>query len=36
VVLVDGTANAEALRATVESLLGPGTRTADAWSWKLG
>jgi hypothetical protein len=36
VVLADDAPNAEALRGTVESLLGPGARVADAWAWKIG
>lgn len=35
VVLADGTANVDALRATLEGMIGPGTRTADAWEWKV-
>jgi hypothetical protein len=35
VVLADGTPNVEALRGTVEALLGPATRVADVWSWKV-
>jgi hypothetical protein len=36
VVLADGTPNGEQLRTTVESLLGPGNRVADVWTWKIG
>jgi hypothetical protein len=35
VVLADGAPNGEALLATLEGLLGPGTRVADAWTWKV-
>lgn len=35
VVLADGTPNVDALRTTLEALLGPGTRVADAWQWKV-
>jgi hypothetical protein len=35
VVLADGTPNSEALRTALEGLLGPGTRVADAWDWKV-
>ncbi|HEU4422386.1 MAG TPA: hypothetical protein VFR67_07575 [Pilimelia sp.] len=36
VVLADGAPNGPQLRVTLESLLGPGTRVADAWTWKVG
>jgi hypothetical protein len=36
VVLADGTPNVAALRGTLERLLGPATRVADVWSWKVG
>jgi hypothetical protein len=35
VVLADGTPNSDPLRATVEGLLGPGNRVADAWVWPV-
>lgn len=35
VVLVDGEPNQDSLQATVEQLLGPATRVADAWVWKV-
>ncbi|MFB9237306.1 hypothetical protein ACFFWC_17390 [Plantactinospora siamensis] len=35
VVLVDGAPHAESLRGTVEALLGPATRDADVWLWKV-
>jgi len=34
-VLVDGTPHGENLRTLMESLFGPGTRVADAWTWKV-
>jgi len=36
VVLADGAPNAPQLQLTLEGLLGPGTRVADAWTWKVG
>jgi hypothetical protein len=36
VVLADGAPNEPQLRVTLEGLLGPGTRVADAWTWKVG
>jgi hypothetical protein len=36
VVLADDTAHVAALRVTLEGLLGPATRVADAWTWKVG
>jgi hypothetical protein len=35
VVLADGTPNTDSLRVTVEALLGPADRVADAWTWKI-
>jgi hypothetical protein len=36
VALADSEPHAESLRITVEELLGPGTRMADAWAWRVG
>jgi hypothetical protein len=36
VVLADSAPNAGQLRITLEDLLGPGTRVADVWTWKVG
>ncbi|GAA1872966.1 hypothetical protein [Asanoa iriomotensis] len=36
VVLADGTVNEATLRTTLEQLLGPGRRIADATTWKVG
>jgi hypothetical protein len=36
VVLADRTPHHESLHATLEALLGPGTRVADAWTWRVG
>lgn len=36
VVLADDAPYVESLRVTLEALLGPGTRVADAWSWRVG
>jgi hypothetical protein len=36
VVLADDAPHAETLLETVEALLGPGTRVADVWAWKVG
>ncbi|MDG4802867.1 hypothetical protein [Micromonospora sp. WMMD980] len=35
VALTDDTPHAPALRQTLEALFGPGTRTADAWTWRF-
>ncbi|MEU3452696.1 hypothetical protein ABZ671_03695 [Micromonospora sp. NPDC006766] len=35
VALTDDAPHAEALRRTLESLFGPGTRVADAWTWRF-
>ncbi|WP_435830938.1 hypothetical protein [Polymorphospora rubra] len=35
VALADGTANGDSLRNALEQLLGPPTRSADAWTWKV-
>ncbi|SDY73432.1 hypothetical protein SAMN05444365_103291 [Micromonospora pattaloongensis] len=34
-VLADGTPYGDNLRATLDSLFGPGVRVADAWTWKV-
>lgn len=36
VVLVDGTPHRDRLHETVADLIGPGTRVADAWTWRVG
>jgi hypothetical protein len=36
VVLADGTPHEAELRVTLETLLGPGTRVADVWTWRVG
>lgn len=36
VALADSTPNQEDLLATLEELLGPATRSADAWTWRVG
>ena len=36
VVLADGAPHEAGLRDTLERLLGPGTRVADAWTWRVG
>jgi hypothetical protein len=36
VVLAGSTANSDSLRITLEGLLGPATRIADAWTWRVG
>ncbi|GAA4689303.1 glycosyl transferase [Phytohabitans rumicis] len=35
VVLTDDAPHRDDLQATLEALLGPGTRVADAWTWKM-
>ncbi|MFJ8577027.1 hypothetical protein [Micromonospora sp. NPDC093277] len=35
VALTDDAPHAETLRRTLEALLGPGTRVADAWTWRF-
>ncbi|MFY1673115.1 hypothetical protein ACN27G_24650 [Plantactinospora sp. WMMB334] len=35
VVLADDAPQLASLRATLEALLGPGTRVADAWTWRV-
>lgn len=35
VALTDDTPHAETLRRTLEQLFGPGTRVADAWTWRF-
>ncbi|MFU8870607.1 hypothetical protein [Micromonospora sp. SL4-19] len=35
VALTDDAPHAEALRRTLEQLFGPGTRIADAWTWRF-
>ncbi|GIG89471.1 hypothetical protein [Plantactinospora endophytica] len=35
VVVADDAPNATSLRTTLEALLGPGTRVADAWTWRV-
>ncbi|HYN96488.1 MAG TPA: hypothetical protein VES42_21820 [Pilimelia sp.] len=36
VALPDSAPNARPLLATLENLLGPGTRVADTWTWRIG
>ena len=36
VVLTDDAPHVESLHATLARLLGPGTRVADAWTWRVG
>ncbi|MEV4631554.1 hypothetical protein AB0J90_35325 [Micromonospora sp. NPDC049523] len=36
VVLASDAPHPESLRVTLEGLFGPGTRIADAWTWKVG
>jgi hypothetical protein len=36
VVLTDDAPHHDSLRTTLEDLLGPATRVADAWTWKVG
>ncbi|MBO4208711.1 hypothetical protein GSF22_22250 [Micromonospora echinofusca] len=36
VVLADGAPHESELRGTLEGLFGPGTRVADAWTWRVG
>jgi hypothetical protein len=35
VALTDDAPHAETLRRTLEQLFGPGTRIADAWTWRF-